>query len=252
MEQEACTADATEQRVRDAQAEAAIAEAKAEKAAAEQKVKDQKAKNREKKFASFKKLSKAVRIAIVAVVVVAVIGAAATVPGILNSGRQGVTISEAALKDAVNISKLSTAEFDYNGIAEKIDDRGEVSYYIYYEATAKSGIDMGQIEFGIDQESKVITVSLPAISVSSPVVDESKVEYLPSTADVVLREVIEICKKDVQQELESNPNVRKTAEGNLKATLEALLMPIIGEEGYQLQWETIADAEGSDGNATDE
>lgn len=246
MEQETNAVEANEQRIRDAQAEAAIAKAKVEQAAAEQKVKEQKAKNRAKKVSAFRKLSKTVKAVIVVAVVAVIVIVAATVPGILNSGRQGVTVSKASLKEAVSISKLSTAEFSYNGIAEKLDDQGNVAYHIYYEATAKSGIDMDQVEFDIDQANKIITVLLPPISVGSPVIDESKVEYLPSNASVMLREVIELCKNDVQRELESNTNIRKAAEENLRSTLEALLLPIIGNEGYQLQWGSIAVAEGGD------
>lgn len=246
MEQNPNNTDTAEQRLRDAQAEVEIARLKAEKAAAEQQVKDQKAKNRKKKVSAFKKLSRATKIIVVLAIVAVVAAAIAIIPGILNSSRLGTTVSEAALKEAVSISKLSTAEFSYNGIAEKQDEEGNVSYYIYYEATAKAGIDMEQIGFDIDQDNKIITVTLPTVDVGNPVIDESKIEYLPSDADIVLSEVINTCREDVLSEIQNNPNIRNTAEENLKATLEALLMPIIGGEGYQLSWEISSDVESGD------
>lgn len=178
----------------------------------------------------------------VGIVIILVIGAA-VLPGMLNSGRQGVTISEASLKEAVSISKLSTAEFTYNGIAEKTDGNGNVVYHIYYEASAKAGVDMGLIEFRIDEMRRVITVLLPPISVEDPIINESHLEYLPPNPNVQLREVLEICKADVQQEMKANPNIRETAEANLKTTLEALLLPVIGDDDYELVWEAL-DAEG--------
>ena len=246
MEQNSNATDAAEQRLREAQAEAEIAKLKAEKAAAEQQIKDQKAENRKKKASAFRKLSKATKLIIGLAIVAVVVVAVAAIPGILNSSRLGSTVSEAALKEAVSISKLSTAEFSYNGIAEKADENGNVSYYIYYEGTAKAGIDMEQIEFDINQESKVITVKLPAIVISSPVIDDSKIEFLPSNADVALRDVITICRDDMLGEIQNNRNIRSTAEENLKATLEALLMPIIGGDNYQLEWESVANEEGGD------
>lgn len=247
--------DATEenaQRVLKAQADAAVAKAKAEQMASEQKMRDQKAKNRNKKISSIKKMSKTVKTIIAVAIVVVIVGAAATIPGLVNSKRQGITVSEAALKEAVNISKLSTAEFVYNGIAEKKDDNDRISYYIYYEATAKSGINMDDIDFQIDPESKLITVILPSIAVENPVIDESKLEYLPENASVELREVIEVCKNDAQHELEANANIRRTAEDNLRATLEALLMPIVGGEGYQLEWSSQQDTNEGATNETSE
>ena len=238
------TPDNTEEEVRKAKAEAEIAKANAEKHAAEQKVKDQKSKERAKKISAVKKLPKIAKILLAIAVVVIIIVAAAVIPGVINSSNQGITVSKASLKEAVSISKLSTAEFTYNGIAEKLNDDNNVDYYIYYEATAKSGVDMDDIDFDISQESKIITVILPAINVNSPVIDESKVDFLPSNVDANLREVIDTCKADIQQEIANNPNIRKTAEDNLKSTLEALLLPIIGGEGYQLEWISASDSEG--------
>lgn len=243
MNESSKSLDSVDDQVHKAKADAEIAKANAEKVAAEQRIKDQKSKNRAKKVSVVKKLSKGVKAAIVVAAVAIVVVAIAVIPGILNSSRQGITVSKASLKEAVSISKLSTAEFTYNGIAEKTDESGNVSYYIYYEASAKSGVNMDEIDFDIDDANKAITVILPQINVNSPVIDESKIDYLPSNPNVNLREVLELCKADMQQEIEANPNVRNTAEENLKSTLEALLMPILGSDGYSLKWQNSNDVD---------
>lgn len=184
-----------------------------------------------------KKMTKTTKLIVLVVVIIVVVALIAVLPGLFSIGKTGVTISEASLKEAVSISKLSTAEFTYNGIAEKTNDRGDTEYHIYYEATANAGIDMESIGFFVDEGQKTIAVSLPDVVVGNPVIDESSVEYLPKNANVDLKEVIELCKQDVQSELESAPRIREVAEGNLKTTLEALLMPIIGSEGYTLTWD---------------
>lgn len=224
-----------DQRVLKAQADAQVAEAKAREEAAKQKVKEQKSKSRAQKAKAFGKLSKGVKIAIVVAVAVAVVVVAATVPAVFSPSK-GVTVSEASLKEAVSISKLSTAEFTYEGIAEKTNDRGDVDYHVYYRATANSGIDMSGIEFGIDEASKTITPHLPAITIDEPVIDESSLDYLPKGASVDLREVLEICKADMQTEASQNSGLLQTAESNLRATIEALLMPILGSNGYSISW----------------
>lgn len=189
----------------------------------------------------FRAMTKKIKIILVIALIVVIVILTTIIPGLLSAGNEGITVSEATLKDAVSISKLSTAEFSYNGIAEKTNDRGDAEYHIYYEAKANAGIDMEQIKFNIDENQRVITVILPRIAVDSPVIDESAIEFLPANANVDLREVVVICKEDVRGELEQNSQVREVAEGNLKSTLEALLTPIIQGEGYTLAWETAAD-----------
>ncbi len=226
-----------ERRIEKAEADARIAEAKAREEAAKQKVKDQKNKNREKKISAVKKMSNKTKLIIVLVVVVVVVLAIAFIPGIIASFGKGVTVSEASLKKTVEVSKLSTAEFSYNGIAEKTDENGNVSYYVYYEATADAGINMEDIQFKVDQAQKIITVTLPDITVDNPVIDESKMEYLPHDANIDLKEVLEICKADVQREISESTNIKEIAIGNMKSTLEALMLPLIGDEGYTIYWE---------------
>ena len=63
-------------------------------------------------------------------------------------------ITSSQLKNAINISQLSTAEFVYNGIAEKYADESteEVECYIAYDANVKVGIQMEDVAFNIDEE----------------------------------------------------------------------------------------------------
>lgn len=226
-----------ERRVQKAEADAKIAEAKAKEEAAKQKLKDQKAKGRERAASSVKRIPKKTKLIFVFVVAVVVVLAVAFVPGIISSFGKGTTVSEATLKKAVEISKLSTAEFSYNGIAEKIDENGNAVYYIYYEATADAGIDMEAIQFKVDQDQKMITVVLPDINVDNPVIDESAIECLPHDANIDLKEVLEICKADVQREISESANIKKTAIGNIRATLEALMLPLVSDGGYTIFWE---------------
>ncbi len=242
-----------ERRIEKAEADAKIAEAKAREEAAKQKIKDQKAKSREKTVSAIKKTSKKTKRVVAIVVLAIVVLAVAFVPGIISSFGKGTTVSEASLKKAVEITKLSTAEFSYNGIAEKTDENGNAVYYIYYEATADAGINMEDIQFKIDQDQKTISVILPSITVDNPVIDESKMEYLPHDANIDLKEALEICKEDVQREISESTNIKDIAIGNLKSTLEALMLPLIGDEGYTIHWEDAAvPSEANDVNESDE
>lgn len=244
---------ALEAQMRKAEADEAAAKARldAEKEKGRRAKAARRAKGRGKALAALKGMSKAAKLAFFACIAAVVVFAILFLPGILSSRHKGVTISEAALKDAVSISKLSTAEFTYNGIAEKTKDNGNVEYYIYYEATAKSEADLGNAEFMVDDEAKTVTVTLPSITIGSPVIDESAIEFLPKNPNVQLREVIEVCKQDVQRELETTSRVREVAERNLRDTLDALLKPIVGSEGYALVWESVSSADQEEGTDED-
>lgn len=181
-----------------------------------------------------KKRPRLIGIIIAVVIAVALI---AILPGVFNAGNKGTTITETSLKKAVSINKLSTAEFTYEGIAEKLNDRGEAVYHIYYKATATSGMDLSSIEFKIDQDRKTVTPILPEVSVYDPVVDESAIEYLPKNANIDLREVIEICKQDALKEVEKAPAFKEASSRNMRSTIEALLVPLLENNGYSIVWD---------------
>lgn len=203
-----------------------------------------------KKSGIFRSVTGPVKVVITLVVIVAIAVAGFSIYGMITSS--GTTIvSKASLTKAVSISKLSTAEFTYNGIAEKYRDveSEDVEYYVYYEARATAGIDMEKIDFQIDETNRTVTPVLPEVTVGEPVVDESKLDYLPEGVDVNMREVLALCKEDAQQEMESNHQIRETAYDNLKATIEALLMPMIKGNGYTISWaDTSATAAKEAGN----
>lgn len=204
-----------------------------------------------KKGGLLKSVTRPVKIVITIAVAAAVIVAGLSIYEMVTS--TGTTIvSKASLTKAVSISKLSTAEFTYNGIAEKLrDSDGEdVEYHVYYEARATAGIDMEKIDFQIDETNHTVTPILPEVTVGEPVVDESKLAYLPEGVDVNMREVLMLCKEDAQQEMASNPQIRETAYENLRSTVEALLMPLLKGNGYTINWTdpSIAVDEEGDGN----
>lgn len=90
----------------------------------------------------------------------------ATVPqarGML-TGEDYVTSTQ--LKKAVNIENLSSAEFVYNGIAEKHKDNSdEIEYRVAYEATGKSCVKMSDIVSTSTNRTRFIVPRLPEIAV---------------------------------------------------------------------------------------
>lgn len=147
-------------------------------------------------------------------------------------------ITSAKLEKAIDISQLSTAEFVYNGVAEKYDDDNpeEVECYIAYNANVKVGIDMKDVKFNIDEEKKTITPVLPKIEVNIATLDENEISYIPKNPDISLKEIMLLCKEDAMNEANNSEKLYQTAEDNLKAVIVALLSPILENAGYSIVW----------------
>lgn len=182
-------------------------------------------------------------IPIVVILIIIVVALVFLVPQFLGGAGKQKQVTSAQLEKVVNIDQLSTADFIYNGIAEKYkeDKDGntteDVFCHIAYEATVSVGISTNDIQFKIDQENKIITPILPDITVNSVSVDTSKISYIPQNPQLELQEVIHLCKEDVKNEAQQNEKLYQTAEENLRNTVEALLIPILTESGYSLKWE---------------
>lgn len=151
------------------------------------------------------------------------------------TGEDYVTSSQ--LKKAVNIENLSSAEFVYNGIAEKYKDGSdEVEYRVAYDATVKVGVKMSDIDFDIDQSNKVVVPRLPEIAVNSVSVDVNSLSYMPKNPDAGMKEVLDLCEADAKDEANNSDKFYQTAEENMRSVVEALTLPLVKGKGYSIAW----------------
>lgn len=178
-------------------------------------------------------------ILIVSFVVIVIIAVSLFGPTLINKigGDNVITVSQ--LEKAINISQLSTAEFVYNGVAEKYEeqDKEKVECYISYDANVKVGIKMDDVRFDINEEEKTVMPILPQIEVNIATIDEKSLSYIPKDPDIALKEVITLCKDDAMNEANNSEKLYQTAEENLRAIIEAWLSPILDGAGYSLVWE---------------
>ena len=151
-------------------------------------------------------------------------------------------ISTADLEKAVNISKLSTIDYAYKGIAEKHGWFGWVDYRIKYKARIRVSFDMGQIRFEENDAEKQFIAILPPPTKDEPVIDESELDYLPESAQASFSEVLAICQTDAANEVATNTQIDSFAYDSLKKAVSALTEPLL-PDGYCINWE-LASAEG--------
>ena len=168
----------------------------------------------------------------VIIIVAIVIG----VPVIQSKLNKTTYLTASQLTEIVNASKLSTAEYRYNGIADKCNDKGEAEYHVYYESTISASYDMSAITFDIDEEAKTITPHLPEPEIGDPSIDTTTLDYLPENPKANLKDVISICKADVLAEVTSAGGILYTANQNMRRTMDALLVPVTEKTGYNITW----------------
>lgn len=235
-----------EERLLRARKEAADAERLAESARAKTIREERKSRNSEDRRSVVKKLvgSKGFIPAIIIIVGLVIVGGVFGANLLANPGSTQI-ITSSTLERLVNISKLSTAEFVYNGIADKINDDGSTAYHVYYASSVRASIDMGDIYFDIDEEARTVTPILPDIVIDDPVLDETSLELMPRNPNSSLPELISLCKQDALTEVKSDGQIYETAQENLRSTIEALLNPLLEQSGYTLVWNDGAEpAEG--------
>lgn len=168
--------------------------------------------------------------------VVVVVAVVFGIPAYQASQNKTTYFTSSQLSKIVNISKLSTATYRHSGIADKYNDKGEVEYHVYYESTVDASYDMGAIDFEIDNDAKTIKPILPEPTIGDPNIDTSSIDYLPKDPNASIRDVETICKEDARAEVKSAGGILYTAHENMKRIIDALLRPIVSEDGYEIIW----------------
>lgn len=157
---------------------------------------------------------------------------------LLNNSKKVNIITSSTLTKAIDIADLSTAEFKYRGIADVYSDesRTNIRCRICYNAVVKAGINMKDVKFDVDTENKVVTATLPEISIKVNVIEEQSMAVLPSNTDVAIAEMLKYSKEDAEKEATESGELNIVARENLESTIKALLLPILKPQGYTLEF----------------
>ncbi|WP_165248990.1 DUF4230 domain-containing protein [Adlercreutzia sp. ZJ141] len=163
-------------------------------------------------------------------------------------------LSETTLKEAVNVEDLTVIKYTYKGIAEKESEflwLETVDYRVKYEAQVPVSYDMSAIGFSTDEDNKTVTAYLPDAEIGTPVLDETKLGYLPENPDANIGDVLALCKEDATNEINQKADaIRKEALKSLQSTVEALTMPLLNEE-YQLEFKSLSEYNESEGGSNE-
>ena len=180
-----------------------------------------------------------VGIIVICVIVTAILG----LRGRLKQGKEPEIITKTTLEKIIDVSELSTFEATYNGIAKVMNEEKpeNVDYYVYYEAKVKAGIDFEKVTVNVDNEQKVVTVTLPEVQINDVNVDIGSLEYIFENKKADTSTISEIaykkCIEDVTEESKNTEAIYTLAQQNAKNVIEALVKPFIEQldEEYTLE-----------------
>ncbi len=155
------------------------------------------------------------------------------------------TISKADIEKVFEISELSTADYTYNAIARAYAEDGtSIRYYVAYEGTIKAGIDFSEVEIAIEEESKVITITLPKVELKEKTVNPGTLEYIfkdkGSETETVHQEAFRLCEQDLAERAKKEGELLRLARENAVAVVNALVTPWIEQidQDYQIEIKT--------------
>ena len=150
-----------------------------------------------------------------------------------DDNKEIITVS--TLENIINVSKLSTFTAIYNGIAQVMNDENpdQIDYYVSYEATVKIGIDFDKVDINVDNDKKVISITIPPLYITDPNVNIASLDYIfvndKANTSSVSQEAFKACEADVRNECEQEDVIFELAAKNVKNILTALIRPIIDQ-----------------------
>lgn len=150
-------------------------------------------------------------------------------------------LSTYTLREIVKTSKLTSAKYIQNGIAnyQKDGKKGKILYYAYVMPT----IDFSKIEYDLDHEKKMVRVTLQdEFDYEIELLNndsEYKRYYYPRglKSNIHNKEADYICKEHARKEAEANPELNKKAKESLEKAISAILKPLLDSYEYSIEFE---------------
>jgi hypothetical protein len=156
-----------------------------------------------------------------------------------SAGHKVTTVSKASLEKVLDISELSTLDYNYNAIATVYeDDNTTVKYYVAYEGTVEAGIDFSKIEVSEPDEEKHITITLPEIEIQNTNVDMGSLDYIfvnsKYNKETVSQEAYLTSENDLESRANDTVELNQMAKDNAITSVQALIQPWLEQldEGY--------------------
>ena len=196
---------------------------------------------REKKKLSFRQIIKYIRL--LCFIIVAIIVFLFVKEKMFSRESKPEIISKSTLEKVINVSDLSTFEAIYNGIASVANEEKpeDIDYYVSYEAKVKAGIDFEKVDLEVNEDERIITVTLPEVKITDVNVDIASLDYIfmnkRANTETVSAQAYKKCIDDVTKESNSTTAIYELAKQNARNIVEALIKPFVEQldDKYELK-----------------
>jgi len=158
-----------------------------------------------------------------------------------NKEAELTVVSEASLREVLEIDELATLEYFYNSVTQVLkEDSDKVKYYVAYKGNIRYGINFEQMDIKIDEKNKQINVILPEVNLIDCNVDIETLDFIfekdKYETETVIMEAKDVCEADLKEKASKNTDLKKMAKENAVDTITALLCPWIEQlaEEYEI------------------
>ncbi len=151
------------------------------------------------------------------------------------------TDTKSILEKVLKTSDFSTLEFNYDAIKTVSDNDGNPEYHVAYSGIVKSGIDFSKINIELDEENKLVTITIPDPEIQSVEVDAGKLDYIfedeKYNNEKIIAQAYKECLADLEEKAKNNPMVMQMARENAKDAVTALTEPWLkqGDSEYKVE-----------------
>lgn len=182
-------------------------------------------------------------IMIIAIGVVVLLLAVTLLPKLLNPNAGKVTtISESSLQEVIEINDLSTLEYTYNAITKAyVEDSEKLKYHVAYEGIVIAGIDITKVKISVDEENKLISITIPPAEIQSVDVAMESLDFIFEKASYetenITQEAYHICLTDLEARAAKEPTLLNMARENAIAAMSGLITPWVEQidESYTIE-----------------
>lgn len=144
------------------------------------------------------------------------------------------TISKSSLEEVLEINQLSTLEYIYNAVAPvQKKNFNSIKYYVAYQGVVTAGIDFTKIDIQVDDENKIITITVPEVEIQNVRVDAGTMRYIFNEEEYetenVSAEAYSAAVEHLTQQAGTESRLFDMAQDNAIDAISALITPWVNQ-----------------------
>jgi hypothetical protein len=158
-----------------------------------------------------------------------------------SAGNKSETVTISTLERIIKVNELSTFTAVYNGIAQVANKENpeEIDYFVSYEARVNAGLDFEKISIDLNNNDKIIEISIPDVYITDVNVDIASLDFIfynhSANTSTITETAFKACENDVKNECEKQVAILGLAKQNAVNILTALVKPIVEQMDAEYQ-----------------